>query len=47
MPIIFASMVLFLPASIAQFFRGNEVLNQIIAYLSPGHWLYILVYLDS
>ena len=45
MPIIFASMVLFLPASIAQFFRGNEILNQIIAYLTPGHWLYILVYL--
>ncbi|MBW4468723.1 MAG: preprotein translocase subunit SecY [Pegethrix bostrychoides GSE-TBD4-15B] len=45
MPIIFASMVLFLPASVAQFFRGNEVLNQIIAYLSPGHWIYILVYL--
>lgn len=45
MPIIFASMVLFLPASIAQFFRGNEVLNQIIVYLSPGHWIYLLVYL--
>jgi preprotein translocase subunit SecY len=45
MPIIFASMVLFLPASVAQFFRGNEVLNQVITYLSPGHWLYILVYL--
>lgn len=46
MPIIFASMVLFLPASIAQFFQGNEVLNQVIAYLSPGNWLYILVYLS-
>ncbi len=45
MPIIFASMVLFLPASLAQFFRGNELLNQIITYLSPGHWVYILVYL--
>jgi preprotein translocase subunit SecY len=45
MPIIFASMVLFLPASLAQFFPGNEIVNQAIRYLSPGHPLYILVYL--
>jgi preprotein translocase subunit SecY len=45
MPIIFASMVLFLPASLVQFFPGNETLNQIIRYLSPGHWLYVVVYL--
>jgi preprotein translocase subunit SecY len=45
MPIIFASMVLFLPASLAQFFQGNEILNQAIRYLSPGHPLYIVVYL--
>lgn len=45
MPIIFASMVLFLPASLVQFLPNNETLNQIIRYLSPGHWLYIVVYL--
>lgn len=46
MPIIFASMVLFLPASIAQFFPNNPVLTQAIRYLSPGSWVYILVYLS-
>ncbi len=45
MPIIFASMVLFLPASLVQFFPNNEVLSQAIRYLSPGHWLYVVVYL--
>lgn len=45
MPIIFASMVLFLPASVAQFFPNNAVLAQVLRYLSPGHWVYILVYL--
>lgn len=45
MPIIFASMVLFLPASLAQFFPNNEVLSQAIRYLSPGHWVYVVVYL--
>jgi preprotein translocase subunit SecY len=45
MPIIFASMVLFLPASLVQFLPNNEILNQVIRYLSPGHWLYMVVYL--
>lgn len=45
MPIIFASMVLFLPASVVQFLPNNDLLNQVIRYLSPGHWLYIVVYL--
>ncbi|MFM7425015.1 MAG: preprotein translocase subunit SecY [Elainella sp.] len=45
MPIIFASMVLFLPASLAQFFPNNETFSQVIRYLSPGHPLYIVVYL--
>jgi preprotein translocase subunit SecY len=45
MPIIFASMVLFLPASIAQFFPNNAALAQVLRYLSPGHWLYVLIYL--
>lgn len=45
MPIIFASMVLFLPASLVQFFPNNPVLTQAIRYLSPGHWVYVVVYL--
>lgn len=45
MPIIFASAVLVLPASLAQFLPGNEILNRIITFLSPGHWAYIVLYL--
>jgi preprotein translocase subunit SecY len=45
MPIIFASMVLFLPASLVNFFPNNQVLTQAIRYLSPGHWLNVIVYL--
>jgi preprotein translocase subunit SecY len=44
MPIIFASAVLFLPASLAQFFP-NEILNRVVRYLSPGSWVYIVAYL--
>ncbi|NJN85542.1 MAG: preprotein translocase subunit SecY [Leptolyngbyaceae cyanobacterium SL_7_1] len=46
MPIIFASAVLFLPASLLQFFPNNELLGRIINnYLSPGSWVYVVVYL--
>ncbi|MBE9177478.1 preprotein translocase subunit SecY [Oculatella sp. LEGE 06141] len=44
MPIIFASAVMFLPASLAQFFP-NEILTRVVNYLSPGTWLYVVVYL--
>jgi len=47
MPIIFASAVLILPASVSQF-ANNPVLVQISTYLSPGGptpWLYIAFYL--
>ncbi|MBD2460737.1 preprotein translocase subunit SecY [Oscillatoria sp. FACHB-1407] len=44
MPIIFASAVLFLPASLVQFFP-NRGLEQFIQYLSPGHWVYVILYL--
>lgn len=44
MPIIFASAVLFLPASLAQFFP-NRGLEQVVKYLSPGHWVYVVFYL--
>ncbi|WP_088893855.1 preprotein translocase subunit SecY [Leptolyngbya ohadii] len=45
MPIIFAYMVLFLPASLVNFFPNNQVLIQAVRYLSPGHWLNVLLYL--
>ncbi len=44
MPIIFASAVLILPASVVNFFP-NEFLAQAVGYLTPGSWVYILVYL--
>lgn len=44
MPIIFATSVLILPASLAQFAQ-NETLAQIAVFLSPSSWFYILVYL--
>ncbi|MDX2272530.1 MAG: preprotein translocase subunit SecY [Cyanobacteriota bacterium] len=43
MPIIFASSVLFLPASIAQFAQ-NDTLIQIANLLSPSSWFYVLAY---
>ncbi|HIK56624.1 MAG TPA: preprotein translocase subunit SecY [Synechococcales cyanobacterium M55_K2018_004] len=46
MPIIFASAVLVLPASLAQFFPGNPILTQVISVLSPGHWAYVVLYLS-
>lgn len=45
MPIIFASAVLILPASLAQFFPSNELLGRVIGYLTPGSWVYVLAYL--
>ncbi|HIK16699.1 MAG TPA: preprotein translocase subunit SecY [Leptolyngbyaceae cyanobacterium M33_DOE_097] len=47
MPIIFASAVLVLPLTLAQFTR-NETIAQVGAYLSPNGpapWLYVAVYL--
>jgi preprotein translocase subunit SecY len=45
MPIIFASSVLFLPAILAQSLPPNEFLNQVIRYISPGQWQYVVLYL--
>lgn len=44
MPIIFASAVLILPASLTQFFP-NETLANVVSSLRPGTWLYVVVYL--
>jgi preprotein translocase subunit SecY len=43
MPIIFASAVLFLPASLSQFVQ-SDVLSQIVNSLSPGRIGYVIVY---
>jgi len=44
MPIIFASSVLIVPASIGQF-SNNQVLVQIANFLSPNSWGYVGLYL--
>ncbi|MEE3716619.1 preprotein translocase subunit SecY [Tumidithrix elongata RA019] len=44
MPIIFASSVLILPASIGQF-SNNPVLANIANFLSPNSWGYVVLYL--
>jgi len=43
MPIIFASAMLFLPATVAQFAK-QEWLSQAVGYISPGNWPYYLLY---
>lgn len=45
MPIIFASAVLILPASLANFTGNPDLINIANNYLSPNSWLYALVYL--
>jgi preprotein translocase subunit SecY len=44
MPIIFASSVLILPASLGQF-SNNSILVQISTFLSPNSWGYVALYL--
>lgn len=51
MPIIFASTVLILPSSLASFFNNNQdlstvsqILIQVSNSLSPGTWVYTIVY---
>ncbi len=49
MPIIFASSVLFLPASLAGFIPGEgaakNIANQIAIAIQPGSWTYVATYL--
>lgn len=46
MPIIFANAVLFLPVQlVANFFRGNQTLEQVASYLSPQNPWHVLPYL--
>jgi len=45
MPIIFASAVLILPATVAQFVKNPAVTNFVGVYLNPTSWLYTALYL--
>jgi preprotein translocase subunit SecY len=45
MPIIFTYAVLSLPFFLLQILPDNPILAQAIKYLSPGSWVYILLYL--
>jgi protein translocase subunit secY/sec61 alpha len=45
MPIIFASSVMILPATIGQF-SNNQVLQDIASFLAPNTWGYVVVYLS-
>jgi preprotein translocase subunit SecY len=45
MPIIFASSVLLLPASLGELARNNNVLGQISNFLAPNSWGYVALYL--
>lgn len=43
-PVIFASAFLMFPATIAQFIGRGSWLGEIAAMLSPGNWLYMVIY---
>jgi preprotein translocase subunit SecY len=45
-PVIFASSFLMVPATIAQFVGRSSGLGTIAAMLSPGTWLYTLIYVS-
>ncbi len=44
-PPIFASALLVFPATISNFFKGNEVLGTLQTFLRPGGWIYNLLYI--
>ena len=43
-PIIFAQSILMFPSTIATFFKDSAFANSIASVLSPGAWLYTLLY---
>lgn len=43
-PIIFAQSVLMFPRTIATFFKDSDFANSVVTILSPGAWLYTLLY---
>lgn len=43
-PIIFAQSVIMFPRTIATFFRESDIMNTVVMWLSPGEFLYTLIY---
>jgi preprotein translocase subunit SecY len=43
-PVIFASSLLMFPATIGQFLGRNTWLGQVTSYISPGTWVYTVLY---
>ena len=45
MPIIFASSIVSVPATIAMFFQGSGFANWVTKWLGPNSWVYVIIYL--
>ena len=45
-PIIFASSILMFPRTIATFFKDSDFMNSLVGYLSPGAFLYTVLYVS-
>lgn len=43
-PIIFAQAILMFPRTIATFFKDSDFMNSVVQILSPGAWLYTILY---
>jgi preprotein translocase subunit SecY len=43
-PIIFAQAILMFPRTIATFFKDSDFMNGVVQILSPGAWLYTVLY---
>ena len=44
-PIIFAQAILMFPGTIATFFQDSDFMNGVVQVLSPGEWLYTILYM--
>ena len=44
-PIIFAQAILMFPRTIATFFADSDFMNGVVQVLSPGEWLYTVLYM--
>ena len=44
-PIIFAQAILMFPRTIATFFKDSDFMNTVVQILSPGEWLYTILYM--
>jgi preprotein translocase subunit SecY len=43
-PVIFAQSIIMLPGTLAEFFQGNPVMQDIASLLRPGAWLHTILY---